>query len=85
MFRVRFSKPALKALTKMPRNTGLLIREKIDQVAQDPGAPNNNLKPLKGRPGYRLRVGDWWVIYTLEEEIKVLSVEHIGPRRGVYE
>ncbi len=85
MFDVRFSRLAVKVLTRIPRNAALMIREKIDQVARDPYAPNNNLKPLKGRPGYRLRVGDWRIIYTLEEEIRVLSVEEVGPRGGIYE
>ena len=42
-------------------------------------------KKLVGRPGYRLRVGDWRVIYELESGRLVVRVLEIGPRGGVYQ
>ena len=68
----------------MPRNTAELIRSKIDGVAADPHAPNGNVKALTGRDGYRLRVGDWRVIYDLDDGLRVLAVEDVGPRGGAY-
>ncbi len=62
-----------------------MIRSKIDLLAQDPYAANNNVKKLVGRPGYRLRVGDWRVIYDLDDGLRVLAVERIAPRGGAYE
>ena len=38
------------------------IRAKIEVYAADPAAQANNVKSLQGRPGIRLRVGDWRVI-----------------------
>jgi mRNA interferase RelE/StbE len=84
MYAVVISKDAAKALQKMPRNIAELIREKIDCVAVDPYAANNNVKALRGRPGYRLRVGDWRVIYDLNDAVRVLSVQHVAPRGGAY-
>jgi len=69
----------------MPRNTAALIRTKVEALALDPQAPNNNVKALVGRPGYRLRVGDWRVIYDLDDGLRILAVERIAPRGGVYE
>ncbi len=63
----------------MSRNRARLIREKLDQLAQDPYARNINVTKLQGRPGYRLRVGDWRVIYELEDDrlvILVLKIAH---------
>ncbi|MDM0065823.1 hypothetical protein [Variovorax sp. J31P207] len=37
-----------------------------------------------GRPGYRLRAGDWRVIYTLESGRLVILVLEIGTRGGIY-
>ena len=62
-----------------------MIRSKIDLLAQDPYAANNNVKKLVGRPGYRLRVDDWRVIYDLDDGLRVLAVERIAPRGGAYE
>jgi mRNA interferase RelE/StbE len=61
------------------------IREAIDKVAADPTAPNNNLRPLKGVPnGFRIRVGDWRVSFTLDRQGGVMSVFEIAPRGGAY-
>ena len=84
MYRIVFTKQANRALRKMSRDTARLIREKLDQLAQDPYAPNLNLTKLQGRSGYRLRVGDWRVIYELEDDRLVILVLKVAPRGGVY-
>ena len=84
MFTVRFSRDAIRALTRMPRNTAANIRRKIDQLAEDPHAANANLMELTGREGFRLRVGDWRVIYELDNQQRILSVLVIGPRGSAY-
>ena len=84
MYRIVFTKQADRALRKMSRNTASLIREKLDQLAQNPYARNPNLTRLQGRPGYRLRVGDWRIIYELEDDRLVILVLKIAPRGEVY-
>jgi mRNA interferase RelE/StbE len=84
MYRIVFTKQANQALRKMPRHSASLIREKLDQLAQDPYARNPNLTRLQGRPGYRLRVGDWRVIYELEDDRLVILVLKIASRGGAY-
>ena len=85
MWRVEYSRDAVKALLRMPTNVARLIRRKIDILARDPYAANANVKPLKGRPGSRLRVGDWRVIYELDNGRVVILVLDIGPRGSIYE
>lgn len=51
----------------------------------DPYATHHNVTKLVGRPGYRLRVGDWRVIYELQNQQLVMLVVKIGPRGEVYE
>ncbi len=84
MYRVELSRDAVKALRRMPRHMAVLIRSKVDALAAHPYAPNNNVKKLVGRPGYRLRVGDWRVIYELDDGVRILAVERITPRGDVY-
>jgi len=69
----------------MPRNTAILIREKLGQVATDPFASIPNAKKLQGRTGYRLRVGDWRVIYEINKDEVLILVLKIAPRGEVYE
>jgi mRNA interferase RelE/StbE len=59
------------------------IREKLDQLAEDPMAVQRNVRPLKGRPGRRLRVGDWRVVYELNHAEQRLIVLDIGPGGGI--
>jgi mRNA interferase RelE/StbE len=85
MYAVTFTKQALRVLRRIPKTTANLIREKIDTIALDPYAPHNNVTKLVGRPGYRLRVGDWRVIYELQDEQLVMLVIKIGARGEIYE
>ncbi|NJD91374.1 MAG: type II toxin-antitoxin system RelE/ParE family toxin [Geobacter sp.] len=85
MFVIEFSKAARKSLKAMPRNTALLVMEKIEALAIDPLAPNNNVRKLTNHPGYRLRIGDWRVVYTLHEQALLIAVVRIAPRGDVYQ
>ena len=84
MYRLTYLKRAEKALLTMPRATAILVRDKLRLLAFDPHAPNNNVKKLQGREGYRLRVGDWRVIYEIRDEQLIILVLDIGPRGGIY-
>lgn len=83
MHSVEFTREARKVLKAMPRNVRELVLGKIDELAKDPMRAHN-VKKLVGRPGYRLRVGDWRVIYTLDAGRLVVRVLDIGARGGVY-
>jgi mRNA interferase RelE/StbE len=84
MYRVVTTKSFDKALAKLPLNWQKRIVAKIKEVAADPYAPNNNLTKLQGRDGYRLRVGDWRVIYELQDERLMMLVLDMGPRGDIY-
>jgi mRNA interferase RelE/StbE len=84
MYQVFTTKSFEKTLVKLPVNWQKRIVAKIREVATDPYAPNNNLTKLQGRDGYRLRVGDWRVIYELHDDRLVMLVLEVGPRGGVY-
>jgi len=84
VYRVVTSKSFDKALAKLPVNSQKRIVAKIREIAVNPYAPNNNLTKLQGRNGYRLRVGDWRVIYELQDDRLVMLVLEVGPRGGIY-
>lgn len=84
VYRVVFTKESLKALRRMPSNHARLIRKKIDQLAADPKALANQVIRLTNRPEYRLRIGDWRVIFDVREHDLVILVLKIAPRGGAY-
>ena len=71
-------------LRRMPRNLAKTVVRKIDQLAVSPYTPNNNVTRLKGERGYRLRVGDWRVLYEIHDDVLVIEIIKIGPRGDVY-
>ncbi len=84
MKKIAFSKDASRTLLRMPRNVAGLIRAKIDQYARDPGSLANNLKAIKGEPGFmRLRVNDWRIVFS--DDGTVISIVRIAPRGSVYD
>jgi len=85
MWSVTYSADAIKTLSAMDRVIAKRIRAKILALAEDPKTPNNNVKKLSGVEGYRLRVGDWRVIYTLKQQIVTIIVIKVGHRSEVYE
>lgn len=67
----------------MPNNVERAIISRIEKLAADPFAPNNNVTALRGG-GFRLRVGDWRVLYTVSTEDQTMTVAAILPRGEAY-
>lgn len=84
MYRIFYTKEAEKSLLKMPHKTAKLMREKLDAIAANPYANHPNAKKLQGREGYRLRVGDWRVIYKIHNEQLIIIVLKVASRGEVY-
>ena len=84
MYKITFKKEAAKSLNKIPRNVAKTIREKLEAITADPYAEHPNVKKLQGRDGYRLRVGDWRVIYEIQNDQLVILVLRVAPRGEVY-
>lgn len=83
MCEITFSKQADKVLRRMPRNVVLVIAGKIKELAESP-LRMRNVKKLTDHPGYRLRVGDWRVIYTVKEEELLIHIVKIKSRGEFY-
>ena len=84
MHEIEYTTSAIKSLRRMPRNTAEIIRGKIIALAADPHGSHPNAMKLQGRDGYRLRVGDWRVIYEIDDRRVVVLVLDIKPRGGAY-
>jgi mRNA interferase RelE/StbE len=73
---------AQKELAQLPSGAYERVRDAIRALAQDP-RPLGCLK-LTGREGWRIRVGDYRVIYELDDKQRVVIILHVGHRRDVY-
>lgn len=73
---INYSKQAIKFLSKQDKPTRIRIIEAINKL------PQGDVKKLHGQDGYRLRVGDYRVIFDKNGD--VLYIEKIDNRGQVY-
>lgn len=81
-YRIEVRPAAARQLRKLDPPTARRIQGAIALLADDPRPPAS--RPLTGRPAWRVRVGDYRVIYTIEDDRLVVVVVTIGHRRDVY-
>jgi mRNA interferase RelE/StbE len=81
--RVELRPAAAKALRKLDPQVRGRIQGAIALLAQDPRPPA--ARALQGRPGLRVRVGDYRIIYTVQDDILLVVVVTLGHRREIYE
>ena len=79
---VRVKASTERELRGIPRNDLKRIDRRIRALAHEPRPPG--CEKLAGEAAYRLRQGDFRIIYTVDDENRVVEVVKIGPRREVY-
>ncbi len=82
-YRVELRPAAANALRKLDPKVRGRIRGAIALLAQDPRPPA--ARALQGRPGWRVRVGDYRIIYAVQDDILLVVVVTLGHRREIYE
>ena len=82
MKQIEYSKQALDFLRKISSKDACIIENKIIQYSESPESLQNNIKKLQGVALYRLRVGNYRVIF--DEDGMVLYIELIGLRKNIY-
>ena len=85
MFTILYMKAARKRMRGLPPKLAASIRARIRVLAADPLARNPNLKRLPVSGGYRMRVGDWRIFYSIDVKTETLTVEGVEPRGGAYQ
>ena len=73
---------AVKSLRRVQGKDRLRIEGAIALLAQDPYPPNAT--KLRGREAFRVRVGDYRIIYTVDNNVLLVTVIKLGHRRDVY-
>ena len=79
-YEILFDKPAQKFILKQTQAQRIRLLTAINKLPNE-----GDRKTMKGYPGYyRLRVGDYRVIYTVEDKRLIVRVVNIGNRGDVY-
>ena len=82
-YRIEFSHWAAKAYRVLPEDMRRRIEPKIDALAENP-RPHGARKIEGQETAYRVRVGDYRVVYEVHDRVFLVLVMNVGHRREVY-
>ena len=81
-YRITVKQSVSKDLRKIPKKDVKRILAAIQTLAENPRPPHS--KKLSGQERYRLRQGNYRILYSIEDEKLVVCVVKVGNRRDVY-
>jgi len=82
-YRIEVKRSAAKALKKIPKPDRKRISEKIDSLAEK--LPNPDITKMKGNnPFHKVRVGNYRIIYEIQDNFLLILIVKIGHRKDIY-
>jgi mRNA interferase RelE/StbE len=83
-YKVAIVKKAFKELAALPEKINVQIVKAIDDLKEEPRPVG--CKKLKGESEYiwRIRVGDYRILYFIEDTIQIVEIRRIGHRKDIY-
>jgi len=81
-YSISILRQAQKVLARLPQNSYERVRDAIFSLKQNP-RPYGCLK-LTEREGWRIRIGDYRVIYDIDDDNKIITILDIGSRQNIY-
>lgn len=82
-YSLNFSKQAFKRLEKINDPFYSAIKQAVYSLTENPRP--SGYKKLVGRDGYRIRIGDYRVIYDIHDNMLIIDVISLGHRKEVYD
>lgn len=82
-YRVEFTSAAARQVKKLPRPARDRVLAAIETLAADP-RPHGSTKLVGEETAWRLRVGDYRIIYDVFDEVLTVVIVRSGHRRDVY-
>ena len=81
-YKIEIKKTAIKELNNLPPSDLKKIIKRIQSLADDPRPPG--CKKLSSEEKYRIRSGNYRILYKIEDDILLIYIVKIGHRRDVY-
>ncbi|GAI05892.1 unnamed protein product [marine sediment metagenome] len=81
-YRLRITETARREFRRLPAHTRERVRHTIEAMADDPRP--HGCKKLRAVDAYRVRVGDYRVIYDVDDALQIIMVLRIKHRREAY-
>ena len=84
MYKLTYRRQARNYLARLPLKIKSAIVDKIHQLATNPDSPSLDIDVLKGREGFRLKAGQYRIIYTRQDDRLTIEIVKIRPRGDIY-
>lgn len=81
-YQVTVTPKAQRIIAKLPIDLRRRIANRIAALADDPRPPGST--KLSGEDSYRIRVGDYRIIYTIQDDRLIVLIIDVGHRRDIY-
>ena len=82
-YKIEVKKSAARALKKIPKADRKRIADKIDSLAENPPSPDTT--KMKGNnPFHKVRVGDYRIVYEIQEDVLLILIVKVGHRKDIY-
>ena len=81
-YQLLIKRSAEKELDTLPKQVRIRITNKLVTLEEDPRPAG--IKKLRGENAFRIRVGDYRVLYTIDDSDEIVTIYAIGHRREVY-
>ena len=82
MYNIRILRKAVKDIANLPKEYARNVADHIDRLEKNPHPQGS--KKLKGRTDYSLRVGNYRILYDIDEEARVITIYRVKHRREAY-
>jgi len=82
-YHILFTNQAQKAAKKLPKNIWYRIKKQILQLQINP-RPNNCKKLINSLNYYRIRIGNYRVIYEIQDTVRIIFIIRIAHRKDIY-
>jgi mRNA interferase RelE/StbE len=82
-YRIEFKPSAVRQFSRLPESIQTRLARRVESLAQNP-RPRGVKKLSGGDNLYRIRVGEYRVIYQIQDDVLLVLVVKIGARREVY-
>lgn len=84
MFKIVFKRSAEKELSKLPTSVVRRIALVIDDLASNPRPIGSKKLEAQKDELWRVRVGDYRIVYLIEDVLQILEVQKVGHRKDIY-
>ena len=84
MYQLKYRRQARNYLARLPIKIKSRIVDKLHEIKENPDDPNLDVDKINGKSGYRLRVGQYRIIYTRHKDQLIIEVVKIRTRGDIY-